>query len=90
MKIEYFKKIAMPARLGEIEGIVPSMPVSLCDSAKEENPQFNCKKMERMIKRDNFLSFIFSSLGSNENALRDIFSTFILEDEHYCKRYKEG
>ena len=80
----------MPARLGEIDGIVPSMPANLCDSAKEENPQFDSSRMEKMVKKCNFLSFVFSSLGSNESALRDIFSTLVLEDEYYCNKYKEG
>ena len=42
------------------------------------------------VAHDPFLKFILSELGGGENALRQIFSTFVLEDELYSKKYKEG
>jgi hypothetical protein len=90
MRIKRLKKEAMPARLGEIEGIVPSMPVNFCDEAKEENPQFDHKRVKRMVDSCKFLTFTYYSLGSGDYALRNIFSTFILEDDYYCKKYKES
>ena len=90
MKFNHLKKEAMPARLGEIDGIVPSMPANLCDEAKKKNPQFDNKKVKKLVDECKFLTFAFSSLGSDEYALRNIFSTFILEDDYYCKKYKES
>jgi hypothetical protein len=90
MKIRRLKKTAMPARLGEIDGIVHPMPVRLTDDAKREYPVYSSNKMKKLVEGDNFLTFVFSELGKSEEALLQIYSTFVLEDEEYCVRYKEG
>lgn len=90
MKIKHLQKTAMPARLGEIDGIVHPMPVQLTEDAKREYPVYSSNKMKQLVSKDNFLTFVFSELGKNEEALLQIYSTFVLEDEEYCKRYKKG
>lgn len=90
MKITRLFKTAMPARLGEIDGIVHSMPILLSDDAKKEYPIYEPSKVFSLVKKDNFLQFVFSELGQDEYALMQIYSSFVLEDDQYCKKYKEG
>ena len=90
MKITRLTKTAMPARLGEIDGIVHPMPIQLSEESKKEYPIFEKEKIKRLIASDNFLKFIFSELGQDENAMIQIYSTFVLEDNEYCRKYKEG
>jgi hypothetical protein len=90
MKIKRLQKTAMPARLGEIDGIVHPMPVLLTDEAKKDYPVYSEGKMKNLVANDKFLNFVYSELGKGESALLQIYSTFVLEDEEYCKKYKEG
>jgi hypothetical protein len=90
MKITRLQKTAMPARLGEIDGIVHPMPVLLSDEAKKEYPVYSLDKMRGLVASDKFLTFVLSELGGDEHALMQIYSSFVLEDEEYCKKYKEG
>jgi hypothetical protein len=90
MKIKRLQKTAMPARLGEIDGIVHPMPVRLTEEAKEDYPVYSSNKMRKLVANDKFLTFVFSELGGGEEALIQIHSTFVLEDEDYCRKYKEG
>jgi hypothetical protein len=90
MKIKRLQKTAMPARLGEIDGIVHPMPILLSDEAISEHPVFDLLKTKKLVANDLFLNFVFSELGGGDHALRQIFSTFVLEDDQYCKKYKEG
>ena len=87
MIIRRLTKTAMPARLGEIDGIVHPMPVLLTEEAQKNYPFFNEIKMREMVKNNKFLQFLYSELGSGENALLQIHSSIILEDEGYCKEY---
>jgi len=80
----------MPARLGEIDGIVHPMPINLSEEAKEEYPIYDSNRMKKLVASDNFLKFVFAELGQNEEALIQIYSTFVLEDNSYCKKYKES
>jgi len=84
------QKIAMPARLGEIDGIVHSMPVMLSNEAKKEYPVYDESKVKELIKNDEFLGFVFAELGKDENALIQVFNAFVLEDDNYCRKYKSG
>ena len=90
MKIKKLQKTAMPARLGEIDGIVHSMPILLTEDAKKEYPVYDSNKMKMLVAKDVFLKFVLSELGNDEEALIQIYSSFVLEDEGYCKKYKEG
>lgn len=84
------QKTAMPARLGEIDGIVHSMPVMLSDEAKREYPIYNEGKVKKLIQDDDFLNFVFAELGQDESALIQVFNAFVLEDDNYCRKYKSG
>ena len=90
MKMKRLNKTAMPARLGEIDGIVNPMPANLSEESKLGYPSYDSKKVKKLIATCDFLRFMFSSLGSDENALREVYSSFVLENSGYCKRYKEG
>jgi hypothetical protein len=83
-------KTAMPARLGEIDGIVHPMPVILSDEAKNNYPSFNEKKVLALVQGDPFLEFVYSEIGSGEESLRQIFNLFIVEDNNYCTQYNKG
>lgn len=87
MIIRRLKKTAMPARLGELDGIVHPMPVLLTEEAQKDYPYFDETKMMEMVNNDKFLHFLYSELGSDESSLRQIHSVFVLEDEKYCKEY---
>ena len=77
----------MPARLGEIDGIVHPMPVSLTEEAEQNYPIYSSSKMREMVEQDGFLHFIYCELGEGEDALKQVYSSFILESEEYCKKY---
>ena len=77
----------MPARLGEIDGIVHPMPVLLTEEAQEHYPIYSAAKMQEMVDQDDFLHFLYCELGQDENALRQIYSSFILESAEYCNKY---
>jgi len=79
---------AMPARLGEIDGIVHSSPILLTDQAKTNYPIFDSKKVLTLIKQDKFLQFMYKNAGADESALRQIFNLFILENNEYLNQYK--
>jgi len=87
MIIKRLKKIAMPARLGEIDGIVHPMPVLLTEEAKQDYPIYSATKVREMVDQDDFLHFVYCELGKGENALIQIYSSFILESAEYCKKY---
>ena len=80
----------MPARLGEIDGIVHPMPIRLSDEAKKEYPIYEPKRVLALVKDDNFLKFIYNELGQDEEALLQIYSAFVLEDDQHFKRYNES
>lgn len=91
MNIFYIKKMnktAMPARLGEISGIVHPMPINLSNSAKMEHPIFSEEAMKILIQNDQFLKFITGEIGCDDEALLQIFNQFVLEDEEYSEEYK--
>jgi hypothetical protein len=90
MIIKRLQKTAMPCRRGQLDGIVHPMPILLSDEAKDEYPIFNEDKVRKLIANDDFLMFVFAELGKDESALMQIFSSFVLENNGYCKKYKEG
>ena len=89
-KNQKIQKTAMPARLGEIDGILHPMPAILSDEAKKEYPIFDIDLVKKLVANDSFLQFVQSEIGSSEKSLRQIFSLFVVEDDYYCKRYKNG
>jgi hypothetical protein len=84
------QKTAMPARLGEIDGIVHPMPVILSDEAKNDYPSFNRHKVQSLVEQDPFLNFVYSEIGEGETSLRQIFNLFILEDNDYTVQYNKS
>lgn len=82
-------KTAIACRLGELDGLTSPMPASLCDEVKNEYPSFCAKKMTVLVNSDSFLDFIFQELGAGNESLIQIFNIFVLEDDSYCRKYRE-